>query len=227
MQKKPSLIPTACLALGLSYTAQATETSSAEERQISYMKAEAGHITKKQSQARLFGSKSSISSTTISGTLTIGKVITYDVINHTDYNEEPEDLSTFNMVMAGYSPTGPNIGSLSANLTGIKSLAFARVIKMFSTAPIPEADLACNFLMTTSDDIQGLSIDGTYLPLTKVGSSTKSGTTYYDYAAVSWDGDSSSGFHQYFLDQNAFCATFESFNSSYPNGSTVPITLTP
>lgn len=227
MQRKLSLIPTACLALSLSYTAQATETPSLEERQISYMRAESGLLTKKQSPARLFGSKSSASNNAISGTLTVGKVITYDIINHTNYNEEPANLSTFNMVLAGYSLTAPAVGSLSANLTGIKSLAFARVVKLFSTPPIPEADLACNFLMTTSGDIQGLSIDGTYLPLTKVGSWTESGTTYYDYAAVSWDGDSTSGFHQYFLDQNAFCTTFESFNSTYPNGSTVPITLTP
>lgn len=227
MPKRLSLIPTAYLALSLSCIAQATEISNVEEHLIRYMRAEAGPTTRVPPQVRLFGSKSSPSSSSISGTLTIGKVITYDAINHTNYNEEPADLSTFNMVMAGYSPTGPAVGSLSTNLTGIKSLAFARVVKLFSTPPIPEADLACNFLMTTSDEIQGLSIDGTYLPLTKVGSWTESGTTYYDYAAVSWDGDSTSGFHQYFLDQNAFCATFESFNSTYPNGSTVPITLTP
>ncbi|CAN7692495.1 hypothetical protein PSGK_18220 [Pseudomonas solani] len=218
--------PIALISLGLPLMAAAADTQSELERHISYIKGEAAPIAPVKPQAKLFGRQTLATTSSLSGTLTAGKLITYDVINYTAYNEEPTDTTTFNMVMAGYSPSGPTLGSVSPTLSSVRSVAFARVVKLFNPAPFPEADLMCNLLLTSSDLVQGLNIDGTYFPLTQVGSSVKSGTTYYDYATVALD-KVAPNYTQYFLDEHAFCTTFDSFNSTYPNGSTVSLTLVP
>lgn len=223
---KAHVLPLALVSLGLPLMAMAADSQSELERHVSYMKGEASTVLPVKPQAKLFGRQGATSTTSLSGTLTAGKLITYDAVNYTAYNEEPTDTSTFNMVMAGYSPSGPTLGSLSANLTGVTSVAFARVVKLFEPAPFPETDLMCNLFMTSSNLVQGLNIDGTYFPLTRIGSSVKSGTTYYDYAVVALD-SVSPNYPQYFLDEHTFCTTFESFNSTYPNGSNVSLTLVP
>lgn len=221
---KNHALSAALISLALPLMAVGADAPSELERHISYMKGVTGPVVPARQQAKLFGRQAS--TTPLSGTLTAGKLITYDAVNYTAYNEEPTDTTTFNMVMAGYSSSGPALGSLSANLTGVTSVAFARVVKLFNTAPFPEADLMCNLFLTSANLVQGLNIDGTYLPLTQIGSSVKSGTTYYDYAAVALD-KVSPDYPRYFLDEHAFCSTFESFNSTYPNGSTMPLTLIP
>lgn len=221
---KAHVLPLAFVSLGLPLMAMAADSQGELERHVSYMKGETGTVVPVKPQAKLFGRQASVLTNASSGTMTVGKIITYDTTNYSPYNEEPIDMNSFNMVMMGYSPAGPAMGSLSAGLSGVTSLAFARMTKAFVTPPIPEANVLCNLVLTSSGDFQGLNIGGTYLPITKTGSSVKSGTTYYNYAAVVWDGAPTL---QYYIDQHAFCTTFDSFNSTYPNGSNVSLTLVP
>ncbi|BCG27008.1 hypothetical protein TUM18999_51990 [Pseudomonas tohonis] len=216
------ILPMALVSFGLPLMA-AADGQTELEQQLSYMKGEFTPIPQVKARAKLFGRQATLLTTSLSGTLIVGKAITYDSANHTPYNEEPRDSTTFNMVVAGYMPS-PAIGSVS--LSGVSTLAFARVVKLFNTPPVPEADLICNLFMTSSEDVQGVNIAGTYLPLTKVGSSVKNGTTHYNYQAVALD-TVTPNYPQYFRDEHAFCTTFESFNNTYPNGANVPVTLTP
>ncbi|MGA4636372.1 hypothetical protein ACPA5B_21095 [Pseudomonas solani] len=221
---KAHVLPLAFVSLSLPLMAMAADSQGELERHVSYMKGETGAVVPVKPQAKLFGRQASALTNASSGTLTVGKVITYDVTNYSPYNEEPTDTNSFNMVMMGYSPAGPAMGSVSAGLSGITSLAFAKMIKGFNNPPIPEVDEVCNLMLTSTEDFQGLNIGGPYLPLTKTRTSVKNGTTYYDYAAVVWDGAPTL---QYYIDQHAFCTTFDSFNSTYPNGSNVSLTLVP
>ncbi|WCD79632.1 hypothetical protein [Pseudomonas sp. TUM22785] len=218
------ILPMALVAFGLPFMA-AADSQTALEQQLSYMKGELTPTLHTKAKARLFGHRENTLTTSLSGTLLVGKAITYDTHNHTPYNEEPTDTTTFNMVVAGYMPD-PAIGSVSSNLSGVSTLAFARVVKLFNTPPVPEADLICNLFMTSSEDVQGVNIAGTYLPLTKVGSSVKNGTTHYNYQAVALNSNAPN-YPQYFVDEHAFCTTFESFNNTYSNGSNVAVTLIP
>ncbi|WP_107331198.1 hypothetical protein [Metapseudomonas otitidis] len=227
MLKFPAL-PIALVALGLPFMASAAGEQSALDRQLSLMKGEPRAVlAPSMLKPKLFGRNALSAAAAITGTLTVGKVITYDGNNNTPYNQEPTDTTTFNMVVTGYFNFPPTTGSLSPNLAATTTqLAFTRVVKLFNPAPIPEADLLCNLFVTSSLDVQGVSLDGTYLPLSKVGSSVKNGTTYFDYLAVALD-KNAPNYPQYFLDEHAFCTTFESFNSIYPNGASVPVTLVP
>ncbi|WP_435635041.1 hypothetical protein ACSC9U_00070 [Pseudomonas solani] len=221
---KAQALPLALASLGLPFMAMAAAPQGELERHISYMKGETGEVVPIKPRAKLFGRQALALTNASSGTLTVGKIITYDAVNYSPYNEEPTDTSSFNMVMMGYSPAGPAMGAVSAGLSGITSLALAKMTKGFNNPPIPEMDEVCNLMLTSTEDFQGLNIGGIYLPLTKTWTSVKNGTTYYDYAAVVWDGAPTL---QYYIDQHAFCTTFESFNSTYPNGSTVALTLVP
>lgn len=221
---KAQTLPIAFFSLGFSLMAMATDSQSELERHISFMKGETGEIVPTKPRAKLFGRQALALTSAPSGTLTVGKIITYDVVNYSHYNDEPIDTSSFNMVMMGYSSERPAIGSVSAGLSGITNLGIAKITKSFNNPPIPEMDELCNLTLTSTEDLQGLNIGGIYLPLTKTWTSTKNGTAYHDYAAVAWDGAPN---FQYYIDQHAFCTTFESFNSTYPNGASVPVTLVP
>lgn len=225
---KSLVLPIALVALGQPFMASAAGEQSALDRQFSLMKGgPRAVIAPTTLKPKLFGRNALSTTAAITGTLTVGKIITYDGTNHTPYNQEPTDTTTFNMVLAGYFNLPPTTGSLSPNLAAATTqLAFARAVKLFNPAPTPEADLMCNLFVTSSLDLQGVSLDGTYLPLTNVGSSVKNGTTYFDYVAVALN-DNAPNYLQYFLDEHAFCTTFESFNSTYPNGASVPVTLVP
>ncbi|MDU9414962.1 hypothetical protein [Pseudomonas sp. zfem005] len=158
----------------------------------------------------------------MSGTITIGKLITYDVVNYSPYDGAPADMSALNATFIGYSSEAPSTGSL-AGQTGIQGLTLARMIKISSFVPIPEADLMCNLMLRTADEVSGVKLGDYYFPLTRASSFVRNGVTYFDYVAVRQSGP---GF-QPILEQNAFCTTFESFNNTYSNGSTVAVTLIP
>lgn len=159
------------------------------------------------------------------GVLTVGKFITYDFINHSPYDGQPADMSTPNAVFIGYSGEAPLLGNLS-NLTTVKGLTLYRRISTKST-PIPEANLMCNLGLFTSNQVTGVTLGEYYFPLTQVSSSTRDGITYYDYLAIAPNNSGNGSGYEYVLELNAFCTTFESFNSTYPNGATVPVTLIP
>jgi hypothetical protein len=163
--------------------------------------------------------------TSNSGALTVGKIITYDFINYTPYNGQPADMSTPNAAFIGYSGEAPLLGDLS-NLTTINGLIFYRMINTTST-PIPEADLMCNLGLFSTNQITGVTLGEYYFPLTQVSSTTRNGVNYYDYLAIAPNNPNNGSGYEYALELNAFCATFESFNSTYPNDAIVPVTLVP
>ncbi|WP_236232629.1 hypothetical protein [Pseudomonas tohonis] len=118
------ILPMALVAFGLPFMA-AADSQTALEQQLSYMKGELTPTLQTKAKARLFGHRENTLTTSLSGTLLVGKAITYDTNNHTPYNEEPTDTTTFNMVVAGYMPD-PAIGSVSSNLSGVSSSASMR-----------------------------------------------------------------------------------------------------
>lgn len=156
------------------------------------------------------------------GAITVGKVITYDASNYSPYNGAAADMNVFNAVFAGYSSDVPQIG-VSEALPELRALVMTRMVKVFGVTPIPEADLICNLALSTRNEISGVSIGDQYFPLTLSTTSVVNGVNYHEYVAVPQNGP---GFQQ-IIAQHAFCTTFESFNSTYPNGASVPVTLVP
>ncbi|MGA6107992.1 hypothetical protein [Pseudomonas solani] len=215
----------ACVTILIAGHAIAEDNPSTLHRQLELMKGNSQDVAAPKQQPKLF-SRQARTATGPTGTLTVGKMITYDMFNYLPYNDEPTDYSTTNVVFAGYSPAGPALGAASSELGILKDLLLAKNAKPFSNPFDPAINEICNIAVTTQSPIQGIIIGGVSIPLSLAYTSTSNGGSYTYYAIVP-TGYSQAEAEQYHYQQKAFCTTFDSFNSTYPNGSTVSLTLVP
>ena len=212
-------------ALSTATAVLAADSRDAASRQISILKGEFQVPKSLKAQPKLSASRAS-GLTTQTGTLTIDKVITYDMINLSPYNAAPVDTSVFNATYVGYMPAPPvDVGAISSSLQGIRAVAFARAVKLFAVPPIPEADLLCNLWVSAAKPLQGVIIDGVSFPLGVIDVGTKDGITTYEHAAIVPQAlDNMEAGVQYLIAENAACAIFDSLDRNYPNGTKVSMT---
>lgn len=213
-------IATAMIMFPLMATA---ETGSPIERQLRFMEGATESLEVPKQRLRLFGSLAA-SANARSGSISIEKMITYDLINYTPYNGAATDYSTLNIVFMGFSSSGPALGSATPELGPISSILFTRMAKPNSNAAAPEQGLICNLLVTSQTLVQAVVIDGVNLPLSFAYDASSTEKTY---SVVVPTGYSQAESQLYYQQQHAFCTTFESFNSTYPNGASIPVTLVP
>ncbi|QTS85525.1 hypothetical protein JLK41_19695 [Ectopseudomonas khazarica] len=213
-------IATAMIMFPLMATA---ETGSPIERQLHFMEGATKSLEVPKRRPRLFG-RLAESANARSGNISIGKVITYDLVNYAPYNGTPTDYSTLNIVFMGFSSSSPVFGSATTELDPISNILFARMAKPNSNAATPEQGLICNLSVTSQTLVQAVVIDGVNLPLSFAYDASASEKTY---SVIVPTGYSQAESQLYYQQQHAFCTTFESFNSTYPNGASVQVTLVP
>ncbi|MGC8102632.1 hypothetical protein [Metapseudomonas otitidis] len=199
------------------------EAGSPIERQLHFMEGAKKSLEAPKQRPKLFG-RLAESANARSGNMGIGKVITYDLVNYAPYNGAPTDTSTLNIVFMGFSSSSPALGSATAELGPISSILFARMAKPNSNAAAPEQGLICNLSVTSQTPVQAVVIDGVNVPLSFAFDASASEKTYN---AIVPTGYSQAESQLYYQQQHAFCTTFESFNNTYPNGASVPVTLVP